>query len=99
MADLGLSSNPINPGSFPDLGPSSNPRWVSRTLSGAEGEPNPNPGSNACGGRMRYAPTKFGEFIVECNTNDNPVPGLDSREHLAAADTRWLSGIESHPWL
>ena len=69
MADLGLSSNPINPG------------------------------SNACGGRMRYAPTNFGEFIVECYTNDNPVPGLDSGEHLAAADTRWLSGIESHPWL
>ncbi len=70
-----------------------------KSNSGAEGEPNPNPGSNACGGRMRYAPTKFGEFIVECNTNDNPVPGLDSGEHLAAADTRWLSGIESHPWL
>ncbi len=23
------------------------------------------PGSNACGGRMRYAPTKIGEFIVK----------------------------------
>ncbi len=66
MADLGLSSNPINPGSFPDLGPSSNPRWVSRTLSGAEGEPNPNPGSNACGGRMRYAPSMlYSKFFLD----------------------------------
>ena len=43
--------------------------------------------------------TNFGEFIVECNTNDNPVPGLDSGEHLDSADTRWLSRIKPHPWL
>ena len=30
---------------------------------------------------MRYAPTNFGEIIVEFNANDNPVPGLDSAHH------------------
>src|SRR5690606_1363609 len=59
---LGPSSHPFHPGSSPDLGPSSHPF---------------NPGSNPCGGRMRYAPTNFGEIIVEFNATDNPVPGLD----------------------
>ena len=36
-----------------------------------------NPGSNPCCGRMRYAPTNFGEIIVEYNANNDPVPGLD----------------------
>ncbi|WP_312696343.1 hypothetical protein [Sphingobacterium mizutaii] len=36
--NLGASSHPINPGSFPDLGPSSHPWLASCSLSEAEGE-------------------------------------------------------------
>src|SRR5690606_35524581 len=42
----GISSHPGDPGTCPDLGPSSDPL---------------HPGSNAWGGRIRFAPTEVGE--------------------------------------